>query len=357
MDVRSPGSKALAVAAATHALVVAAIALTRTPAPVAQLPDDVPTVDLDLSPPPAPTGALAPRDVPTATGASAQTPAAGRALGATGPAAAGGGGATELATDPATGVGGVEVAAAPAATSTAERTGPSGAPVPLSLGQLGVGGPNRFLGTPRGERETPAEKSARDVERSMAQARADHDRGVGLGPEGPLLGELESTIYASSIDLNGKAAFDATYDAAGALTGLVVVTTDGDRRGWETIASAVRGRLAGKPGRAVGGRGMVSRIEVDTALKMPSGRDPGLEVDVGGLPVKKAPPTSKRPTKVTLLDPIPKLVTVPLDREGTIKVPVPQVGITVLGVDGDPVDIAATARRVVHAKVASQRAL
>ena len=48
---------------------------------------------------------------------------------------------------------------------------------------------------------------------------------------------------------------------------------------------------------------------------------------------------------------------VPLDREGTIKVPVPQVGITVLAVDGDPVDIAATARRVVHAKVSSQRAL
>lgn len=346
----------IALATAVHGLVILGVASSPLHAPTPTAATWSADTEIDLSSattPATPAAATMSPAPPSVAGAVARAAAPSAVAGGRPASATAGASAAE-----ATGGGGAEASSAPTATPDAPAGREGGPPVPLALAQLGVGGPNRFLTAPSGERATSAETAARDVERSMAQSRADHDRGVGLGPEGPLLGAVEAEIMASALPLNGKASLDATFDAQGALTSLVVVSSDGDRAGWETIAAAIRRKLAGKPGRAVGARGMLSRVEVDTALKMPSGRDPGLEVEVlGGIPLKKAPKESKRPTKIVILDPLPKVHMVPVDEDGKVKIPVPQVGVTVLGVDGDPVDIAALARRVVHARVTSQRVL
>lgn len=361
MDVRPRELLPIVTAALVHGLVAWGVARSPLRAPTPTAASASADTEIDLSAPvttaePTPVPTVSP-DRPTSAGAAARAPA--RAALPDGPVAASAVGATAAASaDEAAGSGAPPTSAA----ARPEATAGGGAAVPLALSQLGVGGPNRFLTAPPlargGERPSAAESAARDVERSMAQSRADHDRGVGLGPEGPLLAAVEAEIMASALPLNGKASFDATFDARGALTALVIVSTDGDRSGWETVAASLRRKLGGKPGRAVGAAGMLSRVEVDTALKMPSGRDPGLEVEIlGGVPLKKAPKESKHPSKIVILDPIPKVHMVPVDDEGKVRLPVPQVGVTVLGIDGDPVDIAALARRVVHARVTSQRVL
>lgn len=134
-----------------------------------------------------------------------------------------------------------------------------------------------------------------------------------------------------------------------------MVWSDGDIAGWRDIARQVKARLSGKPGRPVGGRGVVSRIAVKTELKLPAGHDPGTEVSVGGVTVKKG--EGPKSTKVTILDPTPKLHWVPVTPGSKDLIPIPSIGLTILGTDADPSEIGAVARRVVHAHVSGQRSL
>lgn len=233
---------------------------------------------------------------------------------------------------------------------------PSGSPVPLEA--LGFGGPNRYMGTSR-DVERTAREDADALERGVADALLRHDTGIGLGAEGPVLAALESATGTSTAPVNSRAVFRVSTDAEGSVTEFVVLDASQDRRSWDDIAGRVTGDLRGKRLRVPRrGKGVTMRIEVESAWKLPSGHDPGVEMDVFGIPLHRG--EGKQSTKISILNPIPKIVhseSPNPDTNSGVKLPSQSIQFTILGIGGDPADIGARPRRVVHAKVLEEHAL
>jgi hypothetical protein len=100
------------------------------------------------------------------------------------------------------------------------------------------------------------------------------------------------------------------------------------------------------------------RIEITTAYKMPSGTDPGTDVRVFHVPVKRG--SGKQSSKIDILDPIPKVTCVDTpnpDANSGVKLPSCTVGLTILGMRGDLSDVGAKPRRVVHGRVVDEHLL
>jgi hypothetical protein len=224
---------------------------------------------------------------------------------------------------------------------------PAAAPV-LSLAQLGLEGPNRFMGEPAVPNATVPAEAADGVRRSIAEALLTHDRGEGLGSEGPAVAAIEKAVYESAISVK---------------TGVSCV--DGTHSEWDELADEIAKALQGKRLRKPpGGRGVAMRIEVTSREELPSGRDPGLEVRALGLPVKRGRGPSS--TRVDILNIEPKVVIdLPDPQEDpsvgqAAPVRFPRAHIQVInlfGLSGDLVDVGAAARRVVHARVLDEHAL
>jgi hypothetical protein len=239
---------------------------------------------------------------------------------------------------------------------------PSAAPV-LSLAQLGLEGPNRFMGEPAVPNATVPAEAADGVRRSIAEALLTHDRGEGLGSEGPAVAAIEKAVYESAISVKTRAVLSVVADADGAVTGVSCV--DGTHSEWDELADEIAKALQGKRLRKPpGGRGVAMRIEVTSREELPSGRDPGLEVRALGLPVKRGRGPSS--TRVDILNIEPKVVIdLPDPQEDpsvgqAAPVRFPRAHIQVInlfGLSGDLVDVGAAARRVVHARVLDEHAL
>ena len=242
-------------------------------------------------------------------------------------------------------------------------------PLPPAAIGLDLGGPNRFAGReaaagPRGPSEaaTPIgrprtnEESRRAAEAALrAPARA-RDRELGLGPEGPVLAALGEATSASTAPVQGRAVFLAVTDGTGMIVGIDVVDCDGSRDGWNDAAALARAALKGKKLRLPStSSGAQMRIEVTSAWKLPSGHDPGVDMTFFHVPVKKG--EGKQSTKVAVLDPIPKLEVDELEIAPGVKIPVPSVRVDILAVQGDPADIAAKPRRIVHTKLLDSKVL
>jgi hypothetical protein len=91
---------------------------------------------------------------------------------------------------------------------------------------------------------------------------------------------------------------------------------------------------------------------------MPSGRDPGLEVSLFGVPVQHG--QGKDPTRLELFNLLPKVEMVEIPNPGggaDLTLPMINVGIVPLSLRADPVDLGANAQRLVHGKVLSVQAL
>jgi hypothetical protein len=204
---------------------------------------------------------------------------------------------------------------------------------------------------PRAPTNAEAKQNAESVLREPARAR---ERELGLGPDGPVLAALSEASSLGTTDVKGRAVFVAVADATGMVIGIDVLECDGGRAGWTSAAKAAHAALAGKklrmPSTAKGAR---MRIEIVSEWKMPSGHDPGTDVSVLGVPVAKG--EGKKSTSVELLNPLPKLETVELGPG--VKVTVPIVQVTVIAVNGDPADIGARPRRVVHARLLDSQVL
>jgi hypothetical protein len=229
----------------------------------------------------------------------------------------------------------------------------------LTLAQLGLEGPNQYAGGAAEAVPGGSEGSAPEdrVRQSIADGVLAHDRSVGLGAEGPAITAIEEAVYASAASANGVAVLAVTADGAGVVTG--VWCTSGARAEWDAVAAEVARALTGKRLRkAPGGRGVEMRVEVTTREEMPSGRDPGVEVRVLHLPIKRG--RGPRSTRVDVLDLAPKIVVDPAPDTAAATRAFPPAHIevgTILGIDGDLVDIGAKPRRVVHAKVLDEHAL
>lgn len=241
-------------------------------------------------------------------------------------------------------------------------TEPTPAPAPgprLSLSQMGVGVTAPLVTTRPGEkRPDPVAQAARNVEKSINDELARRDRELGLGSDGPVVSALELATYGSALNGNGKATFVARIDSSGRVNLLSVVNVNGDHEGWRRVASHALRVLSRKKLRVPqGAKGIELRISVESRWAMPSGADPGLEVRMLGVPLKKG--QGKRSARISILEPKAKVEMVEVPQPGgtTVPMPMPQIGIGVLGVAGDLSDVGAKARRIVHAKVESQKLL
>lgn len=268
-----------------------------------------------------------------------------------------------------------EATPAPLSPSPSSPSALSGSPLvmtrpssPPAIG-LALGTPNAFIGPANGatlerppstspaadeRRPRTAAEAKRAVEAALREPARQRERDLGLGPEGPVLAALGEATSASSAPVKGRAVFRAVADGTGMIVGIEVVECDGGRPGWANAAELARRALQGKKLRMPSSATLAEmRIEIVSDWKMPSGHDPGTDVSVLGVPVAKG--EGKKSTKIDLLDPIPKLVTVELAPD--VKVAVPMVNLGIIAVQGDPADIGARPRRVVHTRLLDSKVL
>ena len=189
----------------------------------------------------------------------------------------------------------------------------------------------------------------------LRDALYDRDKTLGLGAEGPVLLALASSAQASTAPVDGRAVFDVVVGSDGLVTSLTV--SEGGFA-WSGVAKdaldAVRGKRARVPSSA---KGVAMKIELSSRVLLPSGHSPKTALSIGGIPLAKG---DDKAVKVSVLNPIPKIVLVPLDPGG--KVMVPMAYVEIFGTNVDPTDIGALlgetrARRVIASKVLDQHLL
>jgi hypothetical protein len=225
----------------------------------------------------------------------------------------------------------------------------------LGLRGGGAGQKNAFYKYQDDGRPGDARALSDRATRDLRQALLDRDKGLGLGPEGPVITALETAGYESPLPTNeAHAILDITIDGNGEVTSIGVDEVSSERGVWERFAKDALALVKGKRARVpAGSKGVALRIEMTSRVQLPSGHAPSTDVSVFGLTAKKG--EGKDPVKVTILDPIPKLTTVPLDREG--KIQLPMLTVELFGTNVDPTDLSLKVRRVVGAKVLSERLL
>jgi hypothetical protein len=241
---------------------------------------------------------------------------------------------------------GSEAPAGPALPGAAEpaAAAPGGSGPQLSLRDLGVDrGSNPFIG-PVTERPTERQVLNQRLRHALRGEIARQDQARGLGPEGPAVTAVTDIVMASATAPNTSALLRVRTDGAGGVTLVDVLEADRDGDEWQRIAAELVRALAGKKLRVPAGSDGVSfQLRVVSRVQLPSGADPGLSVDVLGIPLKKG--DGDRSTKISILSPVIKEVEVP-DSNG-IRVPV--VSFAIIGAAGDLADIGAVARRLVSA--------
>lgn len=227
---------------------------------------------------------------------------------------------------------GDEPAAAAAPAPDAASPGPR-----LSLSQLGVGDSNPFYerGAPAAARAEKAARVQRRLDRALAQGLHDQDLARGRGAGSPVMRSLEAAVYASTAPLNGDAHFIFVIDSEGQLLSSTLGAASGDREAWARVARKAAQSLAQRKLTVPKGKSVRLTVAVTSHLELPSGADPGVAVDVLGIPIKSG--AGPRSAKVDLLN--------------------PRNPLAPLSLAGDPADIGQKARRMVHAHVVSEELL
>jgi hypothetical protein len=205
----------------------------------------------------------------------------------------------------------------------------------LSLAALGVDGQNPFLdrGDPAAARAAKATRVKRRLDQALAQGMTNSDVALGRGSGGPVLRAFEAAAYASTAPLNGSASFLMVIDSEGKLVSSVLGNASGDREAWARVARQTAQALAQRKLQVPRGKSVQLAIEVTSHLELPSGADPGVELSAQGIPLKKG--GGPRSTKLDIsIFPFPAAT-----------------------VYGDPADLGARPRRMVHAHVVSEELL
>jgi hypothetical protein len=214
----------------------------------------------------------------------------------------------------------------------------------LSLQQLGVGGgPNPFMGSPS---ELPSERQQLNqrLRQSLRGDLARYDQRHGLGPEGPAVAAVKELVLASATAPNTSALLRVRTDATGKVTLVDVLDADRDDAEWGRIADQLVRALAGKRLRVPPRSGGVSfQLRVVSRVQLPSGADPGLAVDLFGIPLKEG--DGDRSSKLSFLSPMLREMVIPGSDGVTMLVP----SLAIFGLAADPVDIGSVARRLVTA--------
>lgn len=253
----------------------------------------------------------------------------------------------------------------------AERTGETGEPgeiaresksradagPTLSLNQLGIGGQNPFLGDRPKQRESGSPEER--LNDSLRAEIADADVAAGITRGGPVISAVRLATFEVATPNNGTASFLATTDATGLVVAIEPTHVSSHYSAWQKVAARALVQLKSKRLRVpAGSNGLSVRLEVASRVQLPSGRDPGLGVSALGIPVKKG--DGKQSTRVDILKPAVDLQTVEVPSASggdPQKLPMLKLGVNLFGLDGDPVDIGAQARRIVHVRIVNERPL
>lgn len=221
----------------------------------------------------------------------------------------------------------------------------------LSLRELGVGrGNNPFMGSVA-ELPTERQLDSQRLRQSLRGELARRDQMRGLGPEGPAVQAVKDIVLASASAPNTSALLGLRTDATGAVTLVEVLESDRDGDEWRRIADQLMRTLAGKrlrvPARS---NGVSFQLRVVSRVQLPSGADPGLGVDLFGIPVKKG--EGDKSAKLSVLTPTLQEVVIPGSDGQTMLVPT----FVILGMGGDISDIGRVARRLVTAYLVAMEA-
>lgn len=238
---------------------------------------------------------------------------------------------------------------------------PAGAPAPEGGDGIALG-PPIDIGIGLGKPGLLLPKMEADVDRKVAIERAlrdparEREQSLGLGPEGPVLTALAASTSQSLAPVKGKAVFVVKTNAEGDVVDIELQEAEGGRPGWADAGRIAREALDGKKLRLPPGvKRMVMKIEVTSAWKLPSGQDPGTDVELFGRSIAKG--EGKDSGKVTILDPIPKLRVEEVDLGSGVKLRVPTIEIDIFRATVDPTNIGAKPRRVVHTRLVESQAI
>lgn len=207
----------------------------------------------------------------------------------------------------------------------------------LSLSQLGVDGANPFIdrADPAALKAARAARVKARLDKALAQGIVNQEAAAGRGSGSPVLRALEGLVYASTLPLNTHATLSFVIDSSGKVVSTSLGDADIDRPTWLRIAHETARALATRTLPVPKGKSVRLTVAITSRLELPSGADPGLEVDVLGIPVKKG--AGPRSTKLDLLN--------------------PKNGLVPLSLLGDPADAGSRPRRMVNAHVVSEELL
>lgn len=222
--------------------------------------------------------------------------------------------------------------------AAAEPSASSSAAAPhLSLSQLGIDGANPFIdrADPAAIKAARAARVKARLDKALAQGIVNQEAAAGRGSGSPVLRAIEGAVYASSLPLNTHATLSFVIDSSGKVISSSLGEADVDRPKWLRLAHETARALASRTLPVPKGKSVRLTVAITSRLELPSGADPGLEVDVLGVPVKRG--AGPRSTKLDILN--------------------PKNGLVPLSLLGDPADAAARPRRMVNAHVVSEELL
>lgn len=263
--------------------------------------------------------------------------------------------------EPAVGRGGTDTtvgnSAEPSRASAQLESAASATPLER-LAELGYGAPHAAALQPYLDVK-PLVAAQERLDQHLAQAILDHDRDHSLGIEGPVTNALHTAAMGVVVPKSLSKVI-VTIGRDGKLADFRILETDRDARALAALGERVKRLLAAQTVKVPPGRAVEFIYEVRSEVQLPSGRAPGLAVEVAGIPVKKG--RDKKSSKISILTPTLKFESqsqADPDRNGKVTQTLPQLvyGISVLGFDGDPVDLLANERQVVHTRLLQQRVL
>jgi hypothetical protein len=150
----------------------------------------------------------------------------------------------------------------------AVSTGPS---MNLRLPAVSAGGATT---PPSGETEpAPAPVSTTG---GLREGLAAHDRELGLGPGGPVVGVAESATRASVAPVEGFALFEVRFDETGAVHDVRVVDAKNEASSWADVASGIAAGLKATHVHVPSGaHGVSVKVRVESAWLYADGSRPG----------------------------------------------------------------------------------
>ncbi len=220
----------------------------------------------------------------------------------------------------------------------------------LSLEQLGVGLSNPLHGMSF-DLVAPA-SAGEKLQASLRHDPIAADRRRHDGPEAAVVEAARQLALARDTLVDASAVLSVRADATGRVTNVDVAEASSAAGEWRWLAGDLLRRLAGTSLRLPGSNaGTELKLRITSAVRLPSGANPGLRLDLFGQTLKEG--GGPRSTSLSLSPRPPLQQEQVFDNAGRHQDSPMKLAAGLLELRGDPADISATARRVVEVTVLS----